>query len=178
MRSWDDDRCSKPRGVERCPRLRSTQVSASRPAPELSSLGARLGLTLVLAVGLPLLSACGPSPTPVSESFSVEIWTDSLPGNPVESQAVLLASGVMEPHHEHRGLYFLKAPVRATLASGLAVEVSCERVATGHFHCSMSHAGELVSSGKYTGPFTVRVFPKRHQSYVLDVNSRLNPASG
>jgi len=68
-----------------------------------------------------------------------------------------------------KGLFGLPKPIAAKLPSGLQVEVSCERIVTGHFHVGISHNGKLHSMGKYTGPFDLRVFPERHSSYVVSV---------
>ncbi len=68
-----------------------------------------------------------------------------------------------------KGLHSLAQPVEVKLPSGLAVELSCERIATGHFHVGISHNGKLYSMGKYAGPFDVRVFPDGHSSYVVSV---------
>ena len=55
------------------------------------------------------------------------------------------------------------------MPTGLTVEVSCERIATGHFHVGISHNDRLYSMGKYEGTFDVRVFPENHSSYVVSV---------
>ena len=135
-------------------------------------------IALVSFLGLPVLNACAPAGSPMPDSYVVEIWTDSNPENRMESHAILLASGAMKPHAQYEGLHVLEAPVKAALPSGLSVEVTCERVATGFFHCGTSHAGKLVATGKYSGPFTVRVFPDGQQSYVLDVKASEHPAGG
>jgi hypothetical protein len=96
----------------------------------------------------------------------------------MESHAILIAAGTLAPHPEHAGLYSMAAPLKAVLPSGLEVEVTCERVSTGHFHCGTSHSGELLAVGKYHGPFAIRVFPPGHQSYVLDVKEGQHSAGG
>lgn len=101
--------------------------------------------------------------------FSVEIWIDSNLGDFSNSTAVRLASSDMRESETYEGLFSLATPLTARLPSGLKLEISCERVATGHFHVSISHDGELASSGKYSGPFTVRFFPTDHSPYILNV---------
>jgi hypothetical protein len=103
--------------------------------------------------------------------FSIEIWVDSNPSDFSDSTAVLLASAEMRESETYRGLFSLPAPLTTRLPSGLELDISCERVATGHFHVGVSHDGELVSSGKYSGPFAVRCFPSGHSSYVLDIKA-------
>jgi hypothetical protein len=63
----------------------------------------------------------------------------------------------------------MPAPVGAKLPSGLRVEVSCERIETGHFHLGISHNDRLISMGKYAGALDVRLFPEGHTSYVVSV---------
>jgi hypothetical protein len=131
-----------------------------------------------MLIGLLQLAACTSVDMPLPDSFSVSVWVDSDPNNHMESQAIFLASGVLTPHPEYAGLYSMAGPLKAALPSGLVVEVTCERVSTGHFHCGTSHSGELVTVGKYQGPFTVRLFPPGHQSYVLDVKEGQHQAGG
>ena len=61
--------------------------------------------------------------------------------------------------HVHRGLFSLKSRRREKLPSGLQVEITCERVATGAIHFSLTHDRDLMLAGTYSGPFTVRMFP-------------------
>lgn len=103
--------------------------------------------------------------------FSVEIWVDSNPGDLSNSTAVRLASSDMRESKAYEGLFSLATPLTARLPSGLKLDITCERVATGHFHVGISHNGGLASSGKYSGPFTVRIFPSGHSSYILDVKT-------
>ncbi len=101
--------------------------------------------------------------------YTVEIWVDANPDDFVRNRAICLVSAAMQAHPTHKGLFCLPSPIAQTLPSGLHLEVSCERTADGSFHVGFTHNGELVSSGKYSGSFTVRVFPPGYPSYVLDV---------
>ncbi|MDD2926557.1 hypothetical protein, partial [Rhodoferax sp.] len=94
------------------------------------------------------------------------------------SAAVRLVASQLVEHAQYKGLYSLPRPLAAKLPSGLHVEVTCERVATGHLHVGISHDGALVSAGKYTGPFTIRISPAGHQSYILDVKDVHAVATG
>ncbi|WJN58393.1 hypothetical protein [Pseudomonas sp. SO81] len=126
---------------------------------------------LPVLASAPLLVSCSADDSQDGHMFSVEIWIDSNPDSFSESTAVRLASAQMTESSASPGLFSLPAPMSATLPSGLVLQVSCERVASGHFHLGISHDGQLVTSGKYSGPFTVRAFPAGHSSYVLDVKA-------
>lgn len=101
---------------------------------------------------------------------SVGIWVDNPPppGTPERVSNRLAGANLVESGLT-KGLYGLAQPLSAKLPSGLLVEVSCERITTGHFHVGLSHNGKLYSMGKYVGPFDVRVFPERHSSYVVSI---------
>ena len=70
---------------------------------------------------------------------------------------------------EYPGLCSMRGAGRFTLPSGLEVELSCERVPTGHFHFGIDHNGELIQMGKYAGFFTVRMMPPGHTSYIVEI---------
>ena len=126
------------------------------------------GLAAVLAT--PLLTSCSSEESRDKKAmYVVELWTDSNPEDFANSVAIRLFASQLVEHAEYKGLYLLPQPLAAKLPSGLNVEVTCERVATGHLNVGISHDGTLVSAGKYIGPFTIRVFPPGHQSYILDI---------
>lgn len=127
---------------------------------------------LITMAASPLITSCSLGRDQENWMLSVEIWTDSNPDDFSNSKTIRLASADMHESKISKGLFSLPAPLTARLPSGLRLEVFCERVATGHFHVGISHNGELASSGKYSGPFTVRAFPADHSSYVLDVKVR------
>jgi hypothetical protein len=98
-----------------------------------------------------------------SQPRSVGIWL-AAPG-----VSTLIAGADFVESATTQSVYSLPKPITAKLPSGLLVEVSCERIATGHFHVGISHNDKLYSMGKYAGPFDVRVFPDGHASYVVSV---------
>lgn len=105
-----------------------------------------------------------------SQRGSVGLWIDNppVPGSPERVSRPLVEAEFVE-RTEYKGLYSLSRPVSAKLPSGLLVDLSCERIATGHFHVGISHNGKLYSMGKYAGAFDVRVFPEGHSSYIVSV---------
>lgn len=103
--------------------------------------------------------------------YTLELWTDSDPKNFAQSRAVRVASASLQASANYAGLFSLGSPLTARLPSGLEIEVTCERVPTGAINCGVSHNGALASMGKYSGAFTVRVFPLGHQSYILELKS-------
>jgi hypothetical protein len=105
-----------------------------------------------------------------SQRGSVGVWIDNPPppGSHDRISTRLVGAELVESSLT-KGLYGLARPLAAKLPSGLLVEVSCERIATGHFHVGISHSGKLYSMGKYNGPFDVRMFPERHSSYVISI---------
>lgn len=108
-----------------------------------------------------------------SQHGSVGIWIDNPPplGSPDRISTRLAGADLVESSLS-KGLYGLAQPLFAKLPSGLQVEVSCERIVTGHFHVGISHNRKLHSMGKYTGPFDLRMFPERHSSYVISIEWR------
>jgi len=99
--------------------------------------------------------------------YAVEIWADSNPDNLINSVAVKVAETVLQQNEKYEGLF--SGSLKCDLPSGLTVSVTCERVPTGHWHVGISHNSDFISSGKYIGPFTLRMFPQDHPSYVLDI---------
>lgn len=93
----------------------------------------------------------------------VEVWVDAGAG----AGTVRVASATLREDPARPGTYALAAPLRQRLPSGLELEITSERAATGEFQVGISHNGELVSSGKYMGPFTVRMYPPGSSPYVL-----------
>ena len=106
-----------------------------------------------------------------SSMYTLELWTDSNPKNFAESKAVRVASASLQASANYAGLFSLHSPLIAKLPSGLEISVTCERVPTGAINCGVSHGGELASMGKYSGAFTIRVFPPGHQSYILELKA-------
>ena len=100
--------------------------------------------------------------------YTLELWVDSNPENFMESAAKRVASAPLEASANYAGLFSLKSPLTTKLPSGLEVSVTCERVPNGAVNCGVSHDGDLSTMGKYSGAFTIRVFPPGHQSYILD----------
>ena len=123
----------------------------------------------VLCAGLASVAAASKSQTQKGSNVnqaptkSVGIWVDQA-GN-----SHCIAAGSLAERPSAKGLYGMAAPVSAKLPSGLRVEVSCERIATGQFHIGISHNDKLVSMGKYGGALDVRLFPEGHSSYVVSV---------
>lgn len=135
------------------------------------------GLAAVAAT--PLLTSCSSEESRDKKAmYVVELWTDSKPEDFANSVTIRLVASELVEHAEYKGLYSLPQPLAAKLPSGLNVEVTCERVVTGHLNVGISHDGALVSAGKYTGPFTIRVFPPGHQSYILDIKDVNAVATG
>lgn len=95
--------------------------------------------------------------------IEVSVWTD------VAGTSSKLVSGRLKPSPNSPGLSTLGAALKCKLPSGLNVEVSCERIASGEFHLGISHDGELASMGKYAGMLAVRMFPAAHSSYVVNI---------
>jgi hypothetical protein len=108
------------------------------------------------------------SPEKSLSMYVLELWTDSTPENFTKSKTVRIASAFLHASENYAGLFSLSSPLTAKLPSGLEVSITCERVPTGDVNCGVSHNGELSSVGKYSGAFTIRVFPPSHQSYILD----------
>jgi len=127
----------------------------------------------------PLIGACSndKSSSSASPMYSVELWIDSRPDDFANSEAKKIGSASLRESSTHKGLFSLAQPLGVALPSGLEVQVSCERVADGHFHFGLSHDGALASMGKYFGPFTVRMFPPGHQAYIVEVKS-VDPVHG
>lgn len=124
---------------------------------------------LAATFGTPLLTACrGEEQQGTKMSHppikSVSIWVDQ------GGTANLIASADLIESVATKGLYSMPGPIAAKLPSGLRVEISCERISTGHFHLGISHNDRLHSMGKYAGALDVRVFPEGHSSYVVSVN--------
>jgi len=125
---------------------------------------------LVAVSATPLFTSCSSEESRNKKAmYVVELWTDSKPEDFVNSVAIRLSASQLVEHAEYKGLYSLPQPLAVKLPSGLNVEVTCERVATGHLNVGISHDGALLSTGKYMGPFTTRVFPPGHQSYIVDI---------
>lgn len=103
--------------------------------------------------------------------YILEIWADSAPDHFAESRMIRKAMAPLEASKHHAGLFSLPAPMIVGWPDGLEVEVTCERVATGDVHCGVSHDGEPLLSGKYSGPFTARVFPPGHDAYVINLRA-------
>ncbi|MFC5609047.1 hypothetical protein [Variovorax soli] len=97
------------------------------------------------------------------QEIEVSVWTD------VADTSSKVASGRLKPSASSPGLSSLVGPLKCQLPSGLNVEVSCERIPTGEFHVGILHDGELASMGKYAGMLAVRMFPRAHSSYVVNI---------
>jgi hypothetical protein len=124
---------------------------------------------LAATLGTSLFTACKGdmhqgTEMPQPSTKSVGIWIDQ------GGTAIPVASADFVENVSVKGLYFIPGPIAAKLPSGLRVEVSCERISTGHFHLGISHNDRLHCMGKYAGAFDVRVFPEGHSSYVVSVN--------
>jgi hypothetical protein len=126
---------------------------------------------LALSPLIPFLASCSKQPEAARDEIAMyilEIWTDSNPDDFPNSHAIRLAKADLTEHAQYKGLFSLQAPLVATLPSGLKIEATCERVASGDVHFGLSHNGELASMGKYSGLFTVRMFPGGGDSYIAD----------
>lgn len=130
-------------------------------------------LTLLPTAALALaLSACGGDEgLPAGEDAGalvqvVEVWVDAGPAAG-GAGTVRVASATLREDPARPGTYALATPLRQRLPSGMELEITGERAATGEFQIGISHNGELISSGKYTGPFTVRMYPPGATPYVV-----------
>jgi len=117
--------------------------------------------------GLSLLAACKPAAqTPArADAGDVElsVWIDGA------ETSVRLALALLAPSTSSPGLLRLDAPLKCRLPSGLQLELTCERIATGEFHLGIAQDGAPVSMGKYAGMLAVRMFPAGHPSYVVNI---------
>ena len=127
---------------------------------------------------LPPLSSCSRAAETEGKRamINVEIWVDSDPESALENEAKPLGRAALVADPSDQSYSAIEAPLVVELPSGLVVAVTCERIATGHFHIGVSHNSDLFSMGKYAGPFTVRIFPASHSSYILHLAG--NPGLG
>lgn len=127
----------------------------------------------------PLIGACSKdkSSSSIRPIYSIELWIDSRPDDFSNSEVRKIGSASLQESSDHIGLFSLAAPLAVVVPGGLEVQVTCERIADGHFHFGLSHDGVVVSVGKYFGPFTVRMFPPGHQAYIVEVKS-VGPVHG
>ncbi|HSX72047.1 MAG TPA: hypothetical protein VLF16_14045 [Pseudomonas sp.] len=113
---------------------------------------------LVTLAATPLLASCSPDDRQASSMFSVDVWVDSSPDNLANSQG--------DP-----GLFSPPAPLTTKLPSGLRLEISCERIASGHFHVGGFPRWAVGDIPKVFGPLHDQSFPDDHASYVLAVKA-------
>lgn len=102
--------------------------------------------------------------SPSQASIEVSIWAERQRGVSDKLASAVLVQSTTAP-----GLQSLRTPLSCKLPSGLRVEVSCEQIPSGEFHLGLSENDELVSMGKYAGVLAVRLFPKGHSPYVVNV---------
>ncbi|WP_313913821.1 hypothetical protein [Tahibacter sp.] len=127
----------------------------------------------------PLIGACSndKSSSSIRPIYSIDLCIDSSPHDFANSEVSKIGSASLKESFDHIGLIALAAPLAVVLPGGFEVQVSCERIADGHFHFGLSHDGVLASMGKYFGSFAVRMFPPGHQAYIVEAKS-VGPVHG